>query len=283
MSKNLGSSEAHIASGLPIQQSRNDLALAFGAIALEAGHAIMVARAEGTSTDLKADGSPVTRADLQADALIRSRLASLLPDVPAVTEESFESRSGAVPPRTFVLVDPLDGTREFIAGRDEFTVNIALIANGEPIVGTIYAPAMSRLYVAGTEAFRADIHAGDPMPRQSQMKKLATAPVPSGSFRAVASRSHLDPVTKSWLEEHNIAEFCPAGSSLKFCVIAEGQADVYPRFAPTMEWDTAAGQAILVAAGGCVLGPDDKPLSYGKPDATYRNGPFVAWGRPPNR
>jgi len=265
------------------RQSPNDLALELGAIALEAGQAIMAARAVGTSAEFKRDGSPVTRADLEADALIRSRLASLLPNIPAVTEESTERPSGTVAPETFLLVDPLDGTREFTAGRDEFTVNIALVRNGQPVVGTIYAPAMSRLYVAGSEAFRAEVVPTDPMPRLCQMSRLSTAPVPPNGLRAVASRSHLDPATKSWLDGHDILELCPAGSSLKFCVIAEGQADVYPRLAPTMEWDTAAGQAILVAAGGCVLDLDGKPLRYGKPGADYRNGSFIAWGQPPAR
>ena len=257
------------------------MAMAFGAIALEAGQAIMAAA--GSAAPVKKDGSPVTRADLEADALIRSRLAALMPDVPAITEETFERRPGAVPPKTFILVDPLDGTREFAAGRNDFTVNIALIEHGQPIVGTIYAPAMSRLYVAGTEAFRAEVHPGARLPRLDQMKQLATGRVADSGLRAVASRSHLDPTTKAWLEERGITELRSTGSSLKFCMIADAEADVYPRLAPTMEWDTAAGQAILVAAGGCVLGLDGKPLSYGKPDAEYRNGSFIAWGTPPGR
>lgn len=263
------------------RQSRNDLARALGAIALEAGQAIMVARAECTQVDVKLDGSPVTRADLKADALIRSRLATLMPDMPTVTEESFDRRLAAVPPETFLLVDPLDGTREFTAGRDEFTVNVALVEEGRPVAGAIYAPALSRLYVAGTEAFRAEVPPAAAMPDLTQMKKLSTIAAPPSGLRAVASRSHLDSATKSWLERHNIAELCSAGSSLKFCAIAEGQADVYPRLGPTMEWDTAAGQAILVAAGGCVLDLDGKPLRYGKPGAEYRNGSFIAWGQRP--
>src|SRR5262245_28551029 len=161
------------------QRSRNDFAFALGAIALEAGQAILAARAAGTAAEFKPDGSPVTRADLEADALIRSRLASLVPKIPAVTEESSERPTGTVPPEIFLLVDPLDGTREFTAGRDEFTVNIALIANGEPVAGTVYAPAMARLYVAGSEAFRADAPPAAAMPQPCQMTKLSTASVPS--------------------------------------------------------------------------------------------------------
>ena len=263
------------------QQSRNDLAVTLGTIALGAGQIIMAARAAGAEMSRKVDGSPVTKADLEADTLIRSRLAVLFPNIPTVTEECLERPLGSSPPAIFFLVDPLDGTREFTAGRDEFTVNIALIKDGQPVAGTIYAPATSRLYVAGGEAFRADVLPVAPMPRLCEMKRLSTAPVPPSGLRAVASRSHLDAATKSWLEGHNILELWPAGSSLKFCVIAEGEADVYPRLGPTMEWDTAAGQAILEAAGGCVLDLGGKPLRYGNPGAEYRNGSFVAWGQAP--
>ena len=180
-----------------------------------------------------------------------------------------------------MLVDPLDGTREFTAGRDEFTVNIALVEGDKPVAGAIYAPAMSCLYVAGTEAFRADISADAAMPRFDAMQKLATSPIPKSGMRAAASRSHLDPATKQWLSDRRITGLCSIGSSLKFCKIAEGEADVYPRLAPTMEWDTAAGQAILLAAGGCVTNLDGSPLRYGKTGTHFRNGSFVAWGQPP--
>jgi len=263
-----------------LPRSHNDIAWAFGVIALEAGCSILAARTQGTDATPKADGSPVTAADLAADSLIRRRLPGVLPDTLVITEETFSASQAANLPPRFVLVDPLDGTREFIAGRDEFTVNIALVEGDKPVAGAIYAPAKSCLYVAGTEAFRADISADAAMPRFQAMQKLATSPVPAGGMRATASRSHLDPATKRWLDDRRITDLCRAGSSLKFCKIAEGEADVYPRLAPTMEWDTAAGQAILLAAGGCVTNLDGSPLRYGKTGTQFRNGSFVAWGQP---
>lgn len=261
--------------------ARNQLALAFGAIAVSAGQAIMTARAAGGAAQQKADGSPVTEADLAADEFIRGKLPGVMPDVPVITEETFDAAKASDLPDRFILVDPLDGTREFAAGRDEFTVNIALIEDGQPVVGTIYAPAMSQLYVAGSEAFAANVRPDAAVPALETMRKLSTSAVPVGGMRAVASRSHLDPATKQWLDARPIKEFCSAGSSLKFCTVAEGCADVYPRLSPTMEWDTAAGQAILMAAGGCVLDLDGAPLRYGKTGNKFRNGSFVAWGRPP--
>ncbi len=266
-----------------LPKTRNEIAWAFGAIALEAGRAILAARAQGTQAAEKADGSPVTAADLAADSLIRSRLPGILPDTLVITEETFSAGQAANLPARFVLVDPLDGTREFAAGRDEFTVNIALVEDNKPVAGTIYAPAMSCLYVAGTEAYRTDVAADAEMPHLEAMQKLATSAVPKSGMRATASRSHLDPATKQWLQERKITDFCSAGSSLKFCKIAEGEADVYPRLGPTMEWDTAAGQAILLAAGGCVTNLDGSPFVYGKTGAQFRNGPFIAWGQPPAR
>lgn len=266
--------------------SRNEVALAFGAVALQAGKLIMAARASATGVRHKSDGSPVTQADLDADSIIRSLLPDIMPNVPVITEETFETveaQRGAVLLDSFILVDPLDGTREFVAGRDEFTVNIALIDAGKPIAGTIYAPALNRLYVAGTEAFRADVRPDQALPRLETMRPLTTSPVPKEGLRAIASRSHLDPATKQWLDERRVTDLRSAGSSLKFCAIAEGEADVYPRLAPTMEWDTAAGHAILLAAGGCVLGLDGLALRYGRVGAQFRNDSFVAWGQPPAR
>jgi 3'(2'), 5'-bisphosphate nucleotidase len=255
------------------------LARLFGLIAVRAGEVIMKVRADACRPDYKADGSPVTAADLAADELIRNCLQRNLPQLTVVTEESC---TGAAPvnPDRFVLVDPLDGTKEFIQGRTEFTVNIALIEHGTPVAGAVYAPALHQLYVGGTNAYKLDTRTTDGGELAfSKMHPIAVRPVPAGGCRAVVSRSHLDPATRAWVERQGISDLAPSGSSLKFCVIAEGEADVYPRLAPTMEWDTAAGHAVLLAAGGVVTGLDGCPMRYGKPD--YRNGDFVAWGTPP--
>jgi len=261
--------------------TRNETALAFGAIALEAGKAIMALHPSAVGSWEKSDGSPVTQADLDADGIIRSRLAGLMPDVMVITEETCDPPQDIKLPDRFILVDPLDGTKEFKAGRDEFTVNIALIEAGQPAASALYAPALQRLYLGGDEAYRADVRPGQSLPRLGSMRKLTTAPPPADGLRAVASRSHLDASTQRWLQDRQIDQMCPAGSSLKFCVIAEGDADVYPRLAPTMEWDTAAGHGILAAAGGIVLSLDGMALRYGKPGSGFRNDFFVAWGRPP--
>jgi 3'(2'), 5'-bisphosphate nucleotidase len=257
--------------------ARNDIAIAFGSIALEAGRAIMAVRGSPADVRSKPDGSPVTQADIEADRIITQRLATLLPDIPVVTEEATETHGFSGSGR-FILVDPLDGTREFSSGRDEFTVNIALIERSAPVVGAVYAPALNRLYLAGASAFRAELRPTEAMPALSAMRSLRTRAVSTEALRAVASHSHLDAATRHWLETRSIGDLRSTGSSLKFCIIAEGEADVYPRLAPTMEWDTAAGHAVLAAAGGCVVGIDGAPLGYGKSAAGFRNQPFVAWG-----
>ncbi len=255
------------------------LARLFGVIAVRAGEVIMRARAGTCRPDYKADGSPVTAADLAADETIRACLARNLPDLPVVTEETCATAPRVAAER-FILVDPLDGTKEFIQGRSEFTVNIALIEHGTPIAGAVYAPALHQLYVGGTNAYKLDTRTttgGDLS--FSKMHPIYVRQAPPDGCRAVVSRSHLDPATKEWVARHGISDLAPSGSSLKFCVIAEGEADVYPRLAPTMEWDTAAGHAVLLAAGGTVTDLNGCPMRYGKPD--YRNGDFVAWGTAP--
>jgi 3'(2'), 5'-bisphosphate nucleotidase len=260
---------------------RNELALEFANIASEAGKLIMASRNSDVGVNLKSDGSPVTAADLEAERLIRMRLAGLMPGVAIIAEESFEGSHGAPASERFLLVDPLDGTREFVSGSDEFTVNIALIEAGVPVVGTIFAPALGHLYLAGSTAFRADVQPGDALQELTDLSVMGTSPVPDAGMRAIGSRSHMDAETQRWLRRVPIAELRSAGSSLKFCLIARGEADVYPRMAPTMEWDTAAGHAILAAAGGCVVALDGTPLRYGKADEGFKNDGFVAWGRKP--
>jgi 3'(2'), 5'-bisphosphate nucleotidase len=254
------------------------LARLFGLIAVRAGEVIMKVREASCRPDYKADGSPVTAADLAADEFIRDCLTRNLPQLAVVTEET--CTGAPVMADRFVLVDPLDGTKEFVQGRSEFTVNIALVEHGTPVAGAVYAPALHQLYIGGSNAYRLDTRTTDGGDLSfSKMHPICVRQVPPGGCRAVVSRSHLDPATKEWVERHGISDLAPSGSSLKFCVIAEGEADVYPRLAPTMEWDTAAGHAVLLAAGGTVTDLAGCPMRYGKPG--YRNGDFIAWGTPP--
>ncbi len=252
--------------------TRSRLADRFAAIAQDAGARIM-AFYGAAQVQAKDDGSPLTQADLAAHDAILAGLASACPDLPVVSEED-AARAEAAPEGPFILVDPLDGTREFVSGNGEFTVNIALIDGGVPVAGVVYAPALGRLWTgalgAGAAASGPD---GAPL-----RAIVARAPEAAGLV-AVASRSHRDAATEAFLAEQPIAGLRSVGSSLKFCLVAEGEADVYPRFGPTMEWDTAAGQAVLEAAGGRVVCPDGAPFRYGKAGAAWRNGGFIAWGR----
>lgn len=261
-----------------------DTAARLAEIAVSAGAAIMRIYAEPVEARAKADGSPLTAADLAAEEVIAAGLATLLPGVPVISEEAAITAEGlGARGETFVLVDPLDGTKEFLSRTDEFTVNIALIAGGEPRAGVVYAPALSRLWLGAVGA-GAEVREVAPAADGAVVRAAASRPArvrvrPSSGLVAVASRSHLDPETQAFLDALPIAERRSIGSSLKFCLVAEGQADVYPRFGPTMEWDTAAGHAVLAAAGGRVTLPDGTtPLSYGKAAAGYRNGAFVCWG-----
>jgi 3'(2'), 5'-bisphosphate nucleotidase len=263
-------------------KARDQLALTLGNIVSEAGKVIMAVQASEVGVERKSDGSPVCQADLRAEQLILARLAALMPGVAVIAEESFAPGGDPLPDR-FLLVDPLDGTREFLAGHSDFTVNIALIEAGDPIVGAIGVPALAQVFVGGATAFRADLAPGRPLPAPDAMKVIATSPVPESGLRAIASRSHMNAQTEQWLAQRPLAAVQRAGSSLKFCLIACGDADVYPRLAATMEWDTAGGHAILNAAGGCVLGLDGSPLRYGKRDAGFKNEGFIAWGRKPAR
>jgi 3'(2'), 5'-bisphosphate nucleotidase len=259
--------------------ARNELAPRFGDIASEAGKVIMAIYSPTLKVETKKDNSPVTAADAAAERVIQQRLTEIIPGVPVVAEESFDAKANGSAPARFILVDPLDGTREFITGSHEFTVNIALVENGKPVVGVVYAPALNQMYVAGADAWRAEVRPGEPLPKRDAMQKLATRPYPAEGLRAMASRSHLDAESEALLKKLQVGTFKSAGSSLKFCWIAQGDGDIYPRLAPTMEWDTAAGQAVLTAAGGCVTGRDGSPFRYGK--VGFRNDGFVAWGREP--
>ena len=260
-------------------QTRNGVATALARAALEAGPAVMEEYERGCDSRAKADGSPVTVADERAEAIISARLKLLAPAIPLVAEEAAAAGAALEIGERFFLVDPLDGTREFIARNGEFTINVALIERGAPIAGAVYAPAIGRLWFAGETAYLCEVPVGADLPDPASWRKLCVRKAPE-RLAALASRSHADPDTEAFLARLPIGERKSRGSSLKFCVIAEGEADVYPRFAPTMEWDTAAGDAVLRAAGGIVLRMDGAPMDYGKIGVGLRNGGFVAWGDP---
>jgi 3'(2'), 5'-bisphosphate nucleotidase len=242
----------------------------FSDLARAAGEAILPIWRAGVLAHAKADGSPLTEADLAAERILLAGLAAALPGVPVVSEE--DPPAATALPKRFLLVDPLDGTKEFLSGSAEFTVNLALIEAHQPVAGVVFAPALGLLWrgAAGAGAERQDLAAGTCRP--IRVRPPADPPV------AVASRSHADADTEAFLARLGVAERRAIGSSLKFCLVAEGEADVYPRFGPTMEWDTAAGHAVLAAAGGRVETPTGRPLLYGRGEAGWRNGPFIAWG-----
>jgi len=256
----------------------DQLALAIAEIAHRAGAPIMEIYRGAIAVAEKADNSPVTLADQAAEKIILAALSKLLPNIPVLAEESADL--GQVFDEDFILVDPLDGTKEFIQKRDDFTVNIALIAQGAPILGSVYAPARQMLYwgARGLGAWRLPIAADDPFDAAGKVA-IETRAYPTAGLTAISSRSHADAETAAFLARLPIAGAANAGSSLKFCLVAAGEADVYPRFGPTMEWDIAAGQAVLEAAGGAVLAADGGPMRFGKAADRYRNGAFIAWGK----
>jgi 3'(2'), 5'-bisphosphate nucleotidase len=245
--------------------------------AVAAGRAALEIYRAGFTVTQKADKSPVTAADHAAEKIILEHLARLAPAVPVVAEESVAAGSIPQVRDEFFLVDPLDGTKEFIHRRGEFTVNIALIRRGAPALGVVYAPVGGMLYAGNVLSMRAFqcSHPADavmPGPREP----LRVRAVPAAGITAVVSRSHSTPETDAYLSHYTVSDRVSVGSSLKFCLVAAGEADLYPRLGPTMEWDTAAGHAVLAAAGGKVLAPGGKPLAYGKPD--FRNSFFIASG-----
>jgi 3'(2'), 5'-bisphosphate nucleotidase len=248
---------------------------------LKAGAVEMQHYEAGVTVEAKADASPVTAADREAEAILLAALAEIAPDSPVIAEEAVsEGRIPAIG-RSFFLVDPLDGTREFINKRGEFTVNVALIEDGTPVLGIVYAPAVGELYATlepGASSL-ARLAPGTDVRRASDcVVHRIHVRTPGPGLVAVASRSHGSAETETFLERYAITERRDSGSSLKFCAIARGDADIYPRLAPTMEWDIAAGHAVLTAAGGSVTTPDGKAVRYGKTESGFRNGHFVAWG-----
>ncbi|NOZ64941.1 MAG: 3'(2'),5'-bisphosphate nucleotidase CysQ [Alphaproteobacteria bacterium] len=243
---------------------------------LEAGRKIMEIFALDFEVNYKGDKSPVTAADEAAEKIILRDLADIAPHIPVIAEE--QASAGNIPDVTdkFWLVDPLDGTKEFVKKGTDFTVNIALIEDGQPSFGIVYAPALGRMFVAKDPqtAVQMDIREGRFMGAESP---ITVRDVPESGIVAVASKSHRDDQTNAFLEKLGVTNIVSAGSSLKFCLVAAGEADIYPRFGPTMEWDTGAGHAVLNAAGGTVVNPDGTPFRYQKPD--FRNGFFIANGK----
>ena len=237
--------------------------------AREAGEAILEVVRRGFDVEHKQDSSPVTEADRAAELIILAALARHAPDVPVIAEE--EVAAGRIPAHgdTYFLVDPLDGTKEFVRGGDDYTVNIGLIVGKTPLMGAVYAPATGRLHggVVGEGAWLDEGYG----------RREIRAREPGEQLVAVASKSHFNQPTADYLAEAaGECGYLAIGSSLKFCVVAEGEADIYPRLSPTSEWDTAAGHAVLLAAGGRVDGPDGNPLQYGK--RAFLNRGFVATG-----
>ena len=244
-------------------------------IARQAGAAIMSVYATDFSSERKSDGSPVTEADTAAEAIILPALRAQTPDIPIVSEEHMaDAAAPDISGGNFWLVDPLDGTREFLKRNDEFTVNIGLIIDLEPVFGVLYAPALDTMFfAAGAGPAMRAVSGGAAQPIGCRNSS------PSG-IDVLVSRSHSrNQRLDAYLADKNVRERLPCGSALKFGVLAAGEADLYPRFGPTSEWDTAAGHAILRAAGGELETFDGQPLVYGKSADKFLNPGFVAFGR----
>jgi len=252
----------------------DDLLSTLRLLAERAGKVVLAHYVEGeTEVKTKEDESPVTAADEDCEAFLLDALKLLTPNIPVVSEEaaSAEGVPEAAPP-TFWLVDPLDGTKEFISRNGEFTVNVALVENGEPIAGVVHAPALAMTWT-GAKGVGAQFSQTDNPPMD-----IAARAMPAEGATVVASRRHGSGVElDSFLANYTVADMKNAGSSLKFCLLASGQADLYPRFGRTMEWDTAAGHAVLLAAGGSVETVEGAPLTYGKPG--FENPHFIGYGK----
>jgi 3'(2'), 5'-bisphosphate nucleotidase len=242
----------------------------------DAAEAILAIGRDAIDVRTKANATPVTAADERSQALLIEAVARLMPGVDVVSEEM--ASLPTLPGDPFVLIDPLDGTKEYVAGSSEFTVNLAVVSGGRPVAGIIAVPATGTLYrgLAGRGAERFSVTAG----RIGKPEPIRTRTGPHGGLIGTVSRSHLDPQTVTLLERLGVTTRLPCGSALKFCRVAEGAADIYPRLATTCEWDVAAGHALVEAAGGSVTGPQGAPFRYGNAAAHYLIDAFIAWGDP---
>lgn len=243
-------------------------------LALEAGDAILeIYGTDDFNVRAKDDESPVTAADEAADELISAGLRAAFPDVALVTEEQSDSHDQKV--SDFLIVDPLDGTKEFVQRRGDFTVNIAYVEAGVPIRGVVYAPAKKRLFMTLADGSTVEEEGDLDVAVMGPTRPLSVTDPDNSALKIVASKSHRDAATDEYIGKYTVSDFKSAGSSLKFCLVAAGEADFYPRLGRTMEWDTAAGHAVLKGAGGDVLRFDDHtPLAYGKPG--FENPFFLA-------
>lgn len=265
--------------------SFNELNSALVPLAIEVGQLILSYYHSDLEIETKSDDSPVTLADKAAEKIIIEKLTTSWPDITIVAEEM--CAAGHIPDvsGTFFLVDPLDGTKEFINKRDEFTVNIALIVNNSPYYGLVLTPALGELFItlSAESAGFLQLHGNlkdltdeDKVFAPSKFTSISARDWPETGPVGVVSRSHPDEITAAFLTKNNVKDQISAGSSLKFCQLARGLADLYPRFGPTMEWDTAAGHAVLSSAGGALVTGSGDPFLYGKYDRKYLNGEFIA-------
>ncbi len=273
---------AHEAESRDPLNTRIAIAKQFGDIAVAAGREILRIRAGALAVRSKADSSPVTEADELAEVIIIKALRSLYPDLPVVAEEAVAAGDRPVAGGQFLLVDPLDGTREFVAGLDEFTVNIAMISAGAPVAGAVYAPASGELWCGATGADGSGKAWKCPVVDPAGAAEVGAAQtIRARAFHAptsiaVVSRAFDDARAADFVRSCGVVTARRSGSSIKFCHIAEGHADIYPRFGPTNEWDIAAGDAVLRAAGGVLLQQNGEPLRYGNP--RFASPFFVAFG-----
>lgn len=244
-------------------------------LALEAGDAIMaIYNSEDFQVESKSDNSPVTAADKAADQLISNGLRAAFPDVALVTEEQATTHGETA--SSFLIVDPLDGTKEFIKRRGDFTVNIAYVEDAVPVRGVVYAPARGRMFFTQSDGTSVEETGDFDKDTIGELTQMEVSIPNNNALMVVASKSHRDQRTDDYINQYSVRDMTSAGSSLKFCLVAAGEADLYPRVGRTMEWDTAAGHAVLNGAGGAVVRFDDHtPLLYGKPG--FANPFFIAF------